>query len=114
MTCPGDYNITLIQGDSLDKRYRVENGSGEAVSEDVVQSIVFSCSSLGIQQPLTHDTDDGVWLLTIPAKITATLAPIATTYDLTLVFAGEAVKTLVYEGALTVKRKSNPINSGGG
>lgn len=108
------YAITLIQGDSLDKRYKVEDRDGNSVGPEVVERLVFSCAAFGLEQDLTWDEDTRLWGLSLASDVTAALPPKVTGYDLTLVFQGDfisqAVKTKVYTATITVRPKRNKIS----
>lgn len=111
---PNKYFITLIQGDSLDKRYVVEDREGNRVGNDVVQRIIFTCAAHGLEQELTYDEAELTWMLSLSSDTTAQLTPRVTGYDLTLLFVGDltgqAVKTKVYTATMTVKPKRNKIS----
>lgn len=109
-----DYTLTLIQGDSLDKRYVVEDRDGNRVGNDVVQKIIFSCAAHGLEQELAYDESEQCWTLSLASDVTSQLTARVTGYDLTLLFVGDltgqAVKTKVYTATMTVKPKRNRLS----
>lgn len=111
---PNKYNITLIQGDSLDKRYVVEDREGNRVGADAIQKIVFSCARLGLEQVLTYGEANKTWTLSLGSDVTAGLPAVVTGYDLTLFFVGDfvsqSIKTKVYSATMTVRPKRNKIS----
>lgn len=111
--CGKKHDISIIQGDWVTKRYRVEDSAKEAIGTDVIQRIVFSSAALRLEQELSYSENDKSWTLDLSSEITSALPPRSADYDITLFFKGDCIKTKVYRANITVLPKLNPITGGG-
>lgn len=101
--CKDMKNIFVIQGDSLQRRYTFYDKDKNIITNQRLNSVLFSCKRLNYEQFLTYD--DGAWVLTLTSEITSNFKQCRTSYDLTLYFESEQVSTQVYRAEFNVLKK---------
>lgn len=102
-------NISVIQGDTLRKCFTFLDAQGSALDELAISAVWFTSAGLTIGRGLEYDSAEGGWILTITARETAALPPVAASYDLTVEFTGGLVRTMVYKGNVRILKKENPV-----
>lgn len=96
--------LEIIQGDTFYREIEIEG-----VSNDLIESIYFSCNELNICKSLTYDSNVEAWVLQINSNETDEFAKFNGTYDLTIKFSDQKITTVVYNGLLIVKEKQNKV-----
>lgn len=101
--CKDMRNIFVIQGDSLQRRYTFYDKDKNIITDQQLNSVLFSCKRLNYEQFLAYD--DGAWVLTLTSDITSNFKQCRTSYDITLYFESEQVSTQVYRAEFNVLKK---------
>lgn len=101
--CKDMKNIFVIQGDSLQRRYTFYDKDKNMITNQYLNSVLFSCKRLNYEQFLVYD--DGAWVLTLTSEITSNFNQCRTSYDITLYFESEQVSTQVYRAEFNVLKK---------
>lgn len=109
MTDIEQYIINIIQGDSQDIVVTIKDKNKQKLTTSEISDVFFSCKDLNYQTVGTYNYDMEAWTFEISAKETIHFRPIATNYDITVVFAGGKIKTVVYKSRLIIKPKTNDI-----
>lgn len=103
-----DYSITLVQGDYGSYLFNITNSDGTAL--DNVNSVIFTCSRLKVQESLSQFADN-VFSLILNSELTKTFTPCTCSYDITIKFNDDATPyTVIRSASLTILKKENPLS----
>lgn len=107
-----NYDIQLIQGDYGSYLYIITNQDNSPLEN--VESVVFTCSRLK-QQIALVSTSQSEFALALDSDLTSTFSPCTCTYDITVLFKGEATPiTVIHNANLTILKKENKLNGNSG
>ena len=95
-------NLKLIQGDSFQVNVTLDN-----VDNLIIDSIIFSCSALGLCKKLEHDLNK--WVFKLTSSETKNFPKFIGDYDLTIKFIDGNTTTVIYRNSIEVLPKTNDI-----
>ena len=98
----GNDAIQIICGDTYE-RYVTFDG----IDIDSIRDIYFSCKSLNIQKRFIRR--DNEFCLSFSPSETINMKLGSATYDMTILFSDEKVKTIVYNATITILQKVNEV-----
>lgn len=104
MYIEGNPKILLVSGDSYTREI-----SFEGIEIDLIEGIYFSSEKLSICKKLEFDDDNKVFVLHLTPKETKEFPIGTTTFDLTIRFINDYIKTIQYEAIITILEKSNKV-----
>ncbi len=108
----GKKEIVIIQGDTYQKSVQIlrcNNGTHEVISPELIDSVIITSSKLNINKILGYDSQNKKYILNLQSSETALFSPQITTYDITVKFTDQKIKTLCYKGQIRVMEKVNAI-----
>ena len=103
------YTIELIQGDYASYLYHLTDQNGNVIMD--IESVVFTCKRLGIQQELTKLNDTDYQLVFTSDQTSQMKSMSGMTYDITVKFTtSETPITLIYNADIFVLKKENALD----
>jgi hypothetical protein len=99
--------IEVIKGDTLELSFEVEN-----IEIDLIKNVYFSSRNLLTKEFLWDEISEK-YRLTISSQETEIFPVGKASYDITIIFVDETVKTIQYRGPLVVYPKDNRVNING-
>jgi len=99
----------IVQGDSYKAKVKIKNADGTAVDRQYISHIYFTSKSLNLQKEITYDTEMQDYILSITPTETASFKPEEHSFDLTIYFTEQSIKTATYEGQILVLEKHNEV-----
>lgn len=101
----------IVQGDSYKAKVIIKNADGTVVDRNLIDKIYFTSKSLNVQKQITYDTDLSNYILSLTPAETKLFKPEEHSFDLTIIFTSESIKTVTYEGVILVLAKHNEISA---
>lgn len=95
--------ITLIQGDTLEKQIILKN-----VDVTTIEAVYFSCKELNLCRECIRTGE--IFKLEISCEETCQFKTQTCCYDITIKFKGDKIKTIVYRGRIKVLPKVNEVD----
>lgn len=103
MIC-GKVNITLIQGDSYQKKVKIEG-----VEPEVVEGVYFSSNKLEFSKKLIYNQIEEKYIFEFTPEETQALPLGRGDYDITIKFIDDKIKTICYRESIEVLPKINKV-----
>lgn len=94
--------IDIIQGDSFMQEIEIEGAD-----IDLIEGVYFSCEKLNLCKKLK--LVDGIFVLEIESNETINFPKVYTTFDLTIRFTDNKIKTVVFCYPFNVHEKKNKV-----
>ena len=104
MRIKGNPKILLVSGDSYTREI-----SFVGIEIELIEGVYFSSEKLSICKKLEFDDDNNVYVLHLAPNETQNFAVGTTTFDLTIQFINDDIKTIQYEAIITILEKSNKV-----
>jgi hypothetical protein len=98
-------DVCLIQGDVWEGHYTFYDVDGYLLTDETVETALFSVDRLKYKQELVYSEETGEWLLVFPSDITKKFKPFIGCYNITLIFYDGNSMTPVCKNYMRVIKK---------
>lgn len=104
-------SLEIIQGDTFCANI-VFKTDGQEIDHSVIDNIYFTSKDLNIQKVLIYDDIQDKWQLFLSSQETSIFKVGVFTFDLTIKWLDNEIKTPVYQSSVRICKKNNEVNYG--
>lgn len=103
MIC-GKVNIIIVQGDSYQKKVKIEG-----IDNEMIEGVYFSSDKLKFSKKLTYSMVEEKYIFSLTPLETETFPAGKGDYDITIKFIDDKIKTISYRESFDVLPKINKV-----
>lgn len=100
----GPKEIVILQGDYYRKTVHFNN-----IEPELISNVNITCKSCGLSKDLSYDSENKRYIFELSSDETTIMEPAISTYDLTVTFTGDKIKTVCYNAGFKVLKKTNKL-----